>query len=280
MVKPRLGHIHFLNVLPITYSLNNLNYKEGLELSNGVPAVINNDLLNNRVDVSEVSSIVYARNYDKLLMLPDLCVRADGEVRSIILVSKKPIEEINEDKIILTAQSATSHCLLKIIMAKAYDANPQYFIRNLTPDNPVPNDATAALFIGDDALNVNLHQEPYKYYYYDLGREWKKLTGRCMVYAVWTVNKEFAKSNPEGMQLVYERLYKGVQAGFSNLREAIATIVDKTPFTPRQLDEYLHVIKWNLTEEYIENLEVFYELAYEQGLIPRIPKIKIAPVNR
>lgn len=280
MVKPRLGHIHFLNVLPITYSLNNLNYKEGLELSNGVPAVINNDLLNNRVDVSEVSSIVYARNYDKLLMLPDLCVRADGEVRSIILVSKKPIEEINEDKIILTAQSATSHCLLKIIMAKAYDANPQYFIRNLTPDNPVPNDATAALFIGDDALNVNLHQEPYKYYYYDLGREWKKLTGRCMVYAVWTVNKEFAKSNPEGMQLVYERLYKGVQAGFSNLREAIATIVDKTPFTPRQLDEYLHVIKWNLTEEYIENLEVFYELAYEQGLIPRKPKIKIASVNR
>ena len=280
MVKPRLGHIHFLNVLPITYSLNNLNYKEGLELSNGVPTVINNDLLNNRVDVSEVSSIVYARNYDKLLMLPDLCVRADGEVRSIILVSKKPIEEINEDKIILTAQSATSHCLLKIIMAKAYDANPQYFIRNLTPDNPVPNDATAALFIGDDALNVNLHQEPYKYYYYDLGREWKKLTGRCMVYAVWTVNKEFAKSNPEGMQLVYERLYKGVQAGFSNLREAIATIVDKTPFTPRQLDEYLHVIKWNLTEEYIENLEVFYELAYEQGLIPRKPKIKIAPVNR
>ena len=280
MVKPRLGHIHFLNVLPITYSLNNLNYKEGLELSNGVPAVINNDLLNNRVDVSEVSSIVYARNYDKLLMLPDLCVRADGEVRSIILVSKKPIEEINEDKIILTAQSATSHCLLKIIMAKAYDANPQYFIRNLTPDNPVPNDATAALFIGDDALNVNLHQEPYKYYYYDLGREWKKLTGRCMVYAVWTVNKEFAKSNPEGMQLVYERLYKGVQAGFSNLREAIATIVDKTPFTPRQLDEYLHVLKWNLTEEYIENLEVFYELAYEQGLIPRKPKIKIAPVNR
>ena len=280
MVKPRLGHIHFLNVLPITYSLINLNYKEGLELSNGVPAVINNDLLNNRVDVSEVSSIVYARNYDKLLMLPDLCVRAEGEVRSIILVSKKPIEEINEDKIILTAQSATSHCLLKIIMAKAYDANPQYFIRNLTPDNPVPNDATAALFIGDDALNVNLHQEPYKYYYYDLGREWKKLTGRCMVYAVWTVNKEFAKSNPEGMQLVYERLYKGVQAGFSNLREAIATIVDKTPFTPRQLDEYLHVIKWNLTEEYIENLEVFYELAYEQGLIPRKPKIKIAPVNR
>ena len=95
MNKPRLGHIHFLNVLPLTYGLNNLNLKEGLELRNGVPAVMNNDLLTGRVDASEVSSIVYARNYEDLLVLPDLCVRADGEVRSILLVSKKPIEEIN-----------------------------------------------------------------------------------------------------------------------------------------------------------------------------------------
>ena len=208
MNKPRLGHIHFLNVLPLTYGLNNLNLKEGLELRNGVPAVMNNDLLTGRVDASEVSSIVYARNYEDLLVLPDLCVRADGEVRSILLVSKKPIEEINEDKIILTAQSATAHCLLKIIMAKAYDASPRYYTRNLTPAHPVPNDATASLLIGDDALYVYHHQQKDKYYYYDLGREWKKLTDRCMVYAVWTVHKSFAQANPEGVQFIYDRLYR------------------------------------------------------------------------
>ena len=187
MNKPRLGHIHFLNVLPLTYGLNNLNLKEGLELRNGVPAVMNNDLLTGRVDASEVSSIVYARNYEDLLVLPDLCVRADGEVRSILLVSKKPIEEINEDKIILTAQSATAHCLLKIIMAKAYDASPRYYTRNLTPAHPVPNDATASLLIGDDALYVYHHQQKDKYYYYDLGRggkssptaAWSMRYGRC-----------------------------------------------------------------------------------------------------
>ena len=164
MNTPRLGHIHFLNVLPLTYGLNALNLKDGIQLKNGVPAVMNNDLLTGRLDASEVSSIVYARNYEDLLILPDLCVRADGPVQSILLVSRKPIEEINEDKIILTAQSATAHCLLKIIMAKAYDANPHYYIRNLTPASPVPGDATASLLIGDDALYVYHHKDKENFY--------------------------------------------------------------------------------------------------------------------
>lgn len=280
MNKPRLGHIHFLNVLPLTYGLNNLGYKDGLEMRNGVPAIINNDLLTNRVDVSEVSSIVYARNADDLLILPDLCVRADGEVRSIILVSRKPIEEINEDKIVLTAQSATSHCLLKIVMAKAYDANPRYYVGNLTPDNPVPRDATAALLIGDDALNVYHHKDKEKFYYYDMGREWKKLTGRCMVYAIWTVHKDYAKSNPEGVQLIYDRLYKSLCEGSKHKKEAVATILEDKNLTETQILEYLNIIKWNLTEEYLDNLKVFYELAFEQGLIHRKPRLHMAQVNR
>ena len=91
MNTPRLGHIHFLNVLPLTYGLNTLNLKDGIQLKNGVPAVMNNDLLTGRLDASEVSSIVYARNYEDLLILPDLCVRADGPVQSILLVSRKPM---------------------------------------------------------------------------------------------------------------------------------------------------------------------------------------------
>lgn len=280
MMKPRLGHIHFLNVLPLSYGLNDLNLKEGIELANGVPAVMNNDLLTGRLDASEVSSIVYARNFENLVVLPDICVRADGEVRSILLVSKKPIEEINMDKIILTAQSATAHCLLKIIMAKAYDAAPHYFIRNLSPKNPVPSDATASLLIGDDALYVYHHQDKEKYYYYDLGREWKKLTNRCMVYAVWAVHNEYAKNNPEGVQLIYERLYKSLQEGTKQKAAAIKGIIAKKPFTERQAAEYLNIIKWNLTEEYVDNLQVFYDLAYELKLVPKRPKIRMADVHR
>ncbi|KHM52917.1 periplasmic solute-binding protein [Anaerovibrio lipolyticus] len=279
MEKPRLGHIHFLNVLPITYSLTQCGYGEGIDIKGGVPSVMNNDLINNRLDASEVSSIVYARNFDKLLILPDLCVRADGPVRSIILVSKKPITEINQDRIVLTAQSATSHVLLKIILNKSYDATPEYCVRHLTPDNPVPDDCTAALLIGDDALNVYHHKNKDKFYYYDMGMEWKKLTGRCMVYAVWAVHKDFAQNNPEALQLLHERLYKGLRHGYAHKADAINSILDSKPFTFQQLDEYLEVIKWNLTEEYLDNLMIFYKYAYEMGLIPRMPKLKLAEVE-
>ncbi len=280
MIKPRLGHINFLNVLPLTYSLNQCGFSEGIDMKNGVPSVMNNDLINNRLDASEVSSIIYAKNDDKLLILPDMCVRADGAVRSIILVSRKPIYEINEDKIILTAQSATSHTFARIILHKAYDANPKYYTRHISPENPVPEDATASLLIGNDALYVYHHQDKENFYYYDMGVEWKKLTGRCMVYAVWAVHKDFAQNNPEALQLLYERLYKGIHHGYAHKKEAINTVLDTMPFTYPQLDEYLEVIKWNLTEEYLDNLMVFYKYAYEMDLIPRIPKLKLAPVTR
>ena len=279
MNKPRLGHINFLNVLPLTYSLLHCGFDEGIDIKKGVPSVMNNDLINNRLDASEISSIVYAKNSDNLLILPDMCVRADGPVRSIILVSRKPIYEINEDKIILTAQSATSHTFARIILHKAYDANPKYYTRHICPENPVPEDATAALFIGDDALNLYYHQDKEKFYYYDKGMEWKKLTGRCMVYAVWAVHKDFATNYPDQLQLLYERLYKGLRHGYARKQEAINSILDTKPFTYSQLSEYLEVIKWNLTEEYLDNLMVFYKYAYEMKLIPRIPKLKLAQIK-
>lgn len=278
MNKPRLGHIDFLNVLPLSYSFKHNNYSDGITLARGVPAIMNNDLINGRLDASEISSIIYARNSEKLIMLPDVCVRADGEVQSIILVSRKPIYEINEDKIILTAKSATSHCLLKIIMRNAYDARPNYYIRNVTPESPVPADATASLLIGDDALYVNHHRKKYDYYYYDLGREWKKLTGRCMVYAVWAVNRKFAKENPDAVRLLYDRVYRGIRDGYAQKDEVIKSALDTNPFTYEQISTYLERIRWNLTDEYMDGLKTFYDLAHDMNLIDHKPRIEIADV--
>ena len=118
MSCPRVGHINFLNVLPLSWSYAH-GADKGLILTRGVPAVLNNDIVNHRLDVSNVSSIIYARDSDELVILPDVCISTDGAVQSIILVSRKPIEDIKDDKIILTAKSATSHCLLKIILRSA-----------------------------------------------------------------------------------------------------------------------------------------------------------------
>ena len=179
-----IGHINFLNVLPFSYGY--AHAAQDLQIVRGVPTFLNAELKAGRIDLSNISSIEYARQSDELLILPKICVRADDDVTSIVLVSRKPIENLRGDKIILTSKSATAQRLLKIILHESYDAEPEYVTRAVSVENPVDEDATAALLIGDDALQIYLHR-PKNFHVYDVGKEWKKLTGRQMVYALWAV---------------------------------------------------------------------------------------------
>lgn len=131
--KPRIGHIDFLNVLPLAYGYEHGGDEGAFDIRRGVPAVLNSDIAAGRLDISNVSSILYARHAEKLCVLPHVCVSSDGPVESILLVSKKPIEELEDDPIALTAKSATSHALLKIILRSGYGANPRYTVQNLSP---------------------------------------------------------------------------------------------------------------------------------------------------
>lgn len=289
---PRVGHINFLNTLPLSYSFAN-GGDEGLEIIRGVPSVLNSDLISGRLDVAEISSIAYARHAEELLVLPKVCVASDGPVQSIVLLSRKPIEALGKDKVILTAKSATSHCLLKIILRGAYGAIPNYYTRNITPEEPIPADATASLFIGDDALWL-YHHPPAGLYLYDIGQEWKNLTGQKMVFALWAVRREFANKNPEGVKLIQERVHGAFlsfirnalpgparPAGGLSYRETIIrSALEDKPFTYDQLADYLGpAVRWDLTEDYLQGLSTFYTMAHEMNLIEHMPKIQFAKIE-
>ena len=267
MTCPKVGHINFLNVLPLTWSYAH-GAADGLQIARGVPAELNSDIINHRLDVSNVSSIIYARHSEELVVLPDVCVSTDGDVESILLASRKPIESLKDDKIILTAKSATSHCLLKIILRLAYGAIPNYYVRHITPEDPIPEDATASLLIGDDALWL-YHHPREGFYYYDLGLEWKKMTGKKMVYALWVASRRFAESQPEALQLVYDRIRHAFKTAELHKDAAIREILPQKPaFTYEQLEEYLGpIIRWDLT-------------AHEMNLIDHVPEIEFAAVRR
>ena len=200
----RLGHIAFLNVLPLTYALAH-GAAEGLDILRASPAQLNGRLEAKNLDVSGVSSITYARHAADLLILPDVCIASDGDVRSVLLVSRVPAEEIKDGRVLLSDKSASSHALLKIILRRAYDAAPVYETRALTPDDPVPDGAVGALFIGDDALEL-YHHPPDGIYIYDLAREWKRLTGMRMVFGIWAAARAFAAAQPEELRRVHGRI--------------------------------------------------------------------------
>ena len=272
MNRPRVGHIGFLNVLPLTYSYRK-NFIDEIALTDSVPAVVNEMMKKNLLDVSLMSSIEYARQSKNLVMLPNFCIRADEDVTSIILTSRKPIEKLDGEKISITAKSATAHCLLKIILREGYKISPVYDVENLSVEKLIPENSAAALFIGDDALQIFLHKSE-KFFYYDLGREWKKLTGKQMVYAVFAAQKNFAENSPELLKSVYEKISQGFDYGLKNKIAAINSVINEKNFTFDELDNYLgNVIKWNLTDEGIDALKTFYKLANKINLLDEVPNI-------
>ena len=276
MDSPKVGHIDFLNVLPLNYGYRHA--AQDLHIVYGVPTFVNAELHAGRIDFSNISSIEYARHSDELLILPKLCVRADCDVTSIVLISRKPIENIRNDKIILTSKSATAQRLLKIILHESYDAAPHYETRNVAVKNPVDDDATGALFIGDDALQIYLHR-PKNFYLYDLGCEWNKLTGRQMIYALWAVRKKFAVEEPELLRTTYQKILQAFSYGLNHKSDAIQSVLATKPFTFAELDKYLGgVIKWDLTADGLDALKIYYRKAAALNLIDREPELNFADV--
>src|SRR6184192_4445146 len=133
----------------------------------GVPTDLNRALLAGECDLAPISSIEYARNAERLRILPRLCVGSDGAVDSIQLVSKTPLEHIRS--VAVTPESATSVVLTKVLLPEAEHV-------------PLGEEAEATLLIGDAALK-SAFEDPTPHH--DLGRLWRERTGLPMVFAVW-----------------------------------------------------------------------------------------------
>ena len=264
-------------MLPLTYALAH-GAAKGLDILRATPAQLNGRLEARHLDVSGVSSITYARHADDLLILPDVCIASDGDVRSVLLVSRVPAEQIGNARVLLSDKSASSHALLKIILRRAYDAAPTYETRALTPSDPVPEDAAAALFIGDDALEL-YHNPPAGICIYDLAREWKQLTGARMVFGIWAAARGFAEAHPDALRMVHGRIVRAFRDWDGVKAAAITEVLEDGRFTRAQLTEYLgRAVVWQLDEATLAGLRLFYRCAAEDGLIAHEPAIEMAHV--
>src|SRR5436309_15132939 len=100
---------------PVFYRLD-----ADVEQVQGVPTDLNRRLLDGEIDIAPISSIEYARNADRLRLLPRLCVGSEGAVDSIQLVSRVPLEQVRT--VGVTPESATSVALTKILLPEAGQA--------------------------------------------------------------------------------------------------------------------------------------------------------------
>jgi chorismate dehydratase len=268
-----IGRIDYANVTPLFHALREHFPCSGYRFTGGVPAALNALLAAEKIDVCPSSSIEYAIHSDRYLILPGLSISSIGPVASVLLFSRVPIEELDGREILLSAESATSVNLLKILMGKRFNSSCRYAVSSGPPADALSS-ATAMLLIGDAALRSSMDAAGTGMRIYDLGSLWYEWTGLPFVFALWFCTRSAARDSYQEVRQLAERL---VQAkGFAGREcELIADASPEAAWMGREglITYWRENISYELGEAQQEGLRLFYRYAAELGLIPCAPEL-------
>ena len=268
--RPRVGHIQFLNCLPIYWGLMRSGALLDVDLHKDTPDRLNAALVAGDLDIGPISLVEYLRNADDLLLLPNLAVGSDGPVLSVNLVSTRPPAELDGRPVALGSTSRTGVLLAQMLLAEQYGAEPEYF--RCPPElNQMLLEADAAVLIGDPALRA-LYEAPARgLQVIDLAQAWKEWTGLPMVFAVWAVRKEFAAAHPGMVKEVHEAFQRSRDLCLGELDEVAEAAARWEPFDAATLATYFRALDFSLGAEQIAGIREFARLAAARGEAPALP---------
>jgi chorismate dehydratase len=269
----RIGQIEYANCTPLFYVLKKCFSCSGYEFIAGVPSELNSRLSSGQIDVCPCSSIEYALHASEYRILPQLSISSDGPVASVLLFSRRPVEELHNQTILLSSESATSVNMLKIMMTQRYGASScRYVVTRQTTPNALTNEpsASALLLIGDAALRASLKE--FDGYLYDLGELWRDWTGLPFVFALWICRYEVAETVE--LKTVARQLIQAKELVQLYGADIVEKVSEANWMGRERLQAYWrNNISYQLDERNIAGLKLFYEKCHQIGLITNIPEL-------
>jgi chorismate dehydratase len=257
----RLSIIDYLNAAPLNHGFKHGLGFQHFHMKFQVPSACADQLRAGEVDAGLISSIEYLR-IPGLRVVPGLCIASPRRVRSVVILSKVPPEQIRT--LALDTSSRSSVVLGQILLRERYGAMPE--ARPMAPDQEAMLAACdAALMIGDQAMRARREGLCVM----DLAEEWHAWTGLPFVFALWTVRGDAPElPTPGGVAPFFHRsLEMGQNALPAIVEEAWRTI----GWTKLELREYLtENISYSLGEQERESLALFYEKAVRLGFAPEL----------
>jgi chorismate dehydratase len=268
--RPRVGHIQFLNCLPIYWGLMRSGALLDVDLHKDTPDRLNAALVAGDLDIGPISLVEYLRNADDLVLLPNLAVGSDGPVLSVNLVSTRPPAELDGRPVALGSTSRTGVLLAQMLLAEQYGAEPEYF--RCPPElNQMLLEADAAVLIGDPALRALYEAPGLGLQVIDLAQAWKEWTGLPMVFAVWAVRKEFAAAHPGVVKEVHEAFQRSRDLCLGELDEVAEAAARWEPFDAATLATYFRALDFSLGERQVAGVREFARRAAARGEAPALP---------
>lgn len=291
MPRPlRISAISFLNTAPLMWDFDHgvppgnseirnqksemvseaqrVNEPDYFEVSYTIPSRCAEALFAGTADIGIIPAITYA-TIPGLVVLPDACIAAKHDVRSILLVSRKPIEDVRT--IAADTSSRTSVILTQVLCEKLWGGARD--LRPMAPDvNSMLAACDAALLIGDSALHI----DPAEFRAYDLAREWRQMTSLPFVFAVWALR---LAALPETAREPHPADVLSRSRDHGTRGESISSIARlwsaHLGLSQAVISDYLtRNIHYTLDADNMRGLELFYRYAADLGLIAEVPALR------
>ncbi|MER8183067.1 menaquinone biosynthesis protein [Kitasatospora sp. NPDC094015] len=282
-VRPRVGHIQFLNCLPLYWGLARTGNLLDLDLTKDTPEKLSDQLVNGALDIGPITCVEYLRNADRLVVLPDIAVGSDGPVMSCVIVSKVPLAELDGRPVALGSTSRTSVRLARLLLEEREGVRPEYF--GCPPDlDAMLARADAAVLIGDPALRASLEQAPTQgLAVHDLGAMWKEWTGLPFVFAVWAARREYADRHPETVAAVHRAFLESRDLSLAEAGKVAAQAARWESFDAPLLERYFsEALDFSLGGRQLAGIAEFARrVAADSGFAPdvAIGLLEPAPVG-
>ena len=272
MATLRVSTISYLNTAPLMWDFEHSDAGREFDISYTLPSACARSLEAGTADIGIIPAAAYTQ-IRSLEILPDVAIASCRAVRSILLVSRVPIDQIQS--VALDTSSMTSVALTKVLFEKWLGGGRTFTAMGPQLDQMLATHH-AALLIGDPALQV----DRTRYYTLDLAEEWIRHTGKPFVFAFWAVRQAALRAgaflNYHDLATIFQQSRDhGLQA--SSLDRITRQWAPRLGLTEDDVRSYLTTnIYYHLDAACIDGLRLFYRYAAEIGALPGAPEIRFA----
>jgi chorismate dehydratase len=260
--KLRYGRIAYVNVAPVETAFDAGAVVRDVEVIDAVPARLNAAMSAGEIDAGAISAVHYLANRERFAPLADLCIAADGPVRTVLFVSPTPPALLGDARVAVSSHSASGRALLAALLNGFPDVRPRYEV--VDDALAAARAGTPALVIGDEALAARAELPPARIH--DLGEAWRAWTGLPFVFAVWAVRREALAQCPDEVAALTEALVAARDWGEANRAAVIDAAVARKPYDRALYEDYFTRLTYRLDERAAQGLARFASLRIAQVL--------------
>jgi chorismate dehydratase len=270
MSRLRISAISYLNTAPLMWDFQHGPAGSQFDITYTLPSTCARALESGAADIGIIPAAAYTQ-IPNLRILPGVAIASRRAVRSILLVSRVPIDQVRT--VALDTSSMTSVALTKVIFEKWLGGGRSY--SSMPPDlDQMLAHHDAGLLIGDPALLVDRS----RYHTLDLAEEWIRYTGKPFVFAFWVVRSD-ALQDAESLQDLATIFRQSRDHGLQpdNLTEICREWSPRLGIGESDVRSYLtENIHYQLDAGCLEGLQLFYRYAAEIGALPKVPELSFA----